>query len=84
MGDGPGSSEPHARCVAPGRGLAGGLLAALLGSRVLSRSLYGVSAHDPLAIGAAAFVMLSSAMLAVIGPARRASRADPVSILRRL
>jgi ABC-type lipoprotein release transport system permease subunit len=44
--------------------------------------LFGVSAHDPLAFGVSAVVLVATALAASYLPARRASRADPWSTLR--
>jgi predicted permease len=59
-----------------------GLAAALLVSRGLSRFLFGVSALDALTFGAGVIVLLLTGALAAYVPARRASRADPVTALR--
>ncbi|MDE3154198.1 MAG: ABC transporter permease [Acidobacteriota bacterium] len=61
--------------------LAGGVLAA--GAvRGLASLMYGVSLADPMAWGAAAFVLLVVAALANFVPARRAARIDPATALR--
>ena len=65
-------------------GLAGGVFAALLGSRVFARTLYGVGSADPIAFGAAVLVLLTAAVTAVIVPTRRAAAVDPASVLRQL
>jgi len=70
------------RPVALGLGL--GVLGAIASTRVVSAVLYGVSPSDPFAFGGAVAVLLLAATVAVIGPARRASRHDPAVILRRL
>jgi ABC-type lipoprotein release transport system permease subunit len=49
---------------------------------VLAIVLFGLSPRDPLAIGAASIVLLASALVANIIPARRAAAADPTSALR--
>ena len=59
----------------------GGATASLLGS-YLQSFLFGVSAHDPLAFGVSAVVLVATALAASYLPARRASRADPWSTLR--
>ncbi len=59
-----------------------GLAAGLLVSRGLSRLLFGVSALDPLTLAAGALVLLLTGAVAAYVPARRASRADPVTALR--
>ncbi len=65
-----------------GAGLAIGVLtAALLGSLV-SGSLYGVAAFDPLSAGLASATILAAAFLAGWLPARRASHVDPMVALR--
>jgi predicted permease len=56
-------------------------LASLLG-RALSRFLYGVSASDPVSLGAASLVLLLVAFVACYLPARSASRVDPLVALR--
>jgi predicted permease len=63
-------------------GLAIGLVAAVLGAQVLTGMLYGVSPRDPIALAAAAAVLLATATLAAALPCRRAARADPASTLR--
>ena len=65
-------------------GLGVGIAAAMAGSRVFSGVLYGVSAADPLAFGAAIALLLGTATLAVIVPTRRAASVDPASTLRQL
>jgi len=65
-----------------GMGSAIGILAALLTTRLLSSLLYGVGAHDPMALAAAVLALLLVGSLAALVPARRASRTDPVSVLR--
>jgi predicted permease len=63
-------------------GLAIGLLGALLAGRFLAGMLYGVSAHDPIALAAATGVLLAAAGLAVYLPTRRAAAVDPAIVLR--
>jgi predicted permease len=60
-----------------------GVLAALASSRFTQTLLFEVSAIDPLALAGAAAVLLAVAAIAAWIPARRASRLDPVSALRR-
>ncbi|HET7583849.1 MAG TPA: ABC transporter permease [Gemmatimonadaceae bacterium] len=69
-----------ARIVAAGVviGIAGGVAA----TRLLGAMLYDVSPLDVTAWGAAILVMLVAAAVAVITPARRASRVDPVIAMR--
>ncbi len=63
-------------------GLILGFPAALLGARLISTQLFGLSATDPLTIAGAAIVLSVVAMLAGYLPARRASRVNPLSALR--
>jgi predicted permease len=63
-------------------GLAAGLGAALLGTRVLTGALLGISPYDPLAIIPAVLVLAVTALAAVTIPALRAARTDPASVLR--
>jgi putative ABC transport system permease protein len=64
----------------------GGLLLGLAGAYAVGRTmksvLYGISAIDPLAIGAVAAILVVSAALACYLPARRATRVDPLVALR--
>jgi putative ABC transport system permease protein len=59
-----------------------GFVASLLVGRLLSRMLYGVSASDPVSVGAAVIVLLAIALAACYMPARWASRVDPLVALR--
>jgi putative ABC transport system permease protein len=63
-------------------GLALGLAGALVLTRFLSTLLFGVSAHDPLTFAAISFVLVLTAALACLLPARRASAVDPMTALR--
>jgi putative ABC transport system permease protein len=60
--------------------VAGGLLA-LVASRVAAAALYGVSPRDPVAFGLAAAVLALIGVIAVAGPALRASRVKPARAL---
>ena len=59
-----------------------GLGAALALSRVVSSLIYGVRATDPLTFAAVALLLLLVGILATIIPAFRATRIEPVRILR--
>jgi putative ABC transport system permease protein len=63
-------------------GLLFGLVGAYFVGRTMKSVLYGVSAIDPVAVGAVAVVLLLAAMLACYLPARRATRVDPLVALR--
>jgi len=63
-------------------GLAGGLAGAALLAKVMSHQFYGVQPLDPLAYGAVLLLLILAAVAASAGPARRATRLDPVAALR--
>ena len=63
-------------------GLVLGVPAALLGARLISTQLFGLSPTDPLTLVGAAVVLTIVALLAGYLPARRASRVNPLSALR--
>jgi putative ABC transport system permease protein len=63
-------------------GVAIGVVGALALGRSLSSLLFEVSATDPLTFAAIALLMVSVAALASAVPARRATRADPIAVLR--
>jgi predicted permease len=63
-------------------GLALGLVAAMAGRAVLSSSLYGVSAGDPITWIGVAVVLLGVVSAACLIPAVRATRVDPVVTMR--
>jgi putative ABC transport system permease protein len=87
MALGAGSREVLAMVLREGMLLAAaGLVLGLGGTYFVGRAmksiLYGVSAVDPVAIGAVAIVLLLSAALACYLPARRATRVDAMVALR--
>lgn len=59
-----------------------GVVLGLALSRLLGSLLYGVSATDPVAIGATSLIALGVAGLACCVPAMRATRVDPMAALR--
>jgi putative ABC transport system permease protein len=65
-----------------GIGLAIGLVAAWLATRAMKNLLYGVAAADPLTFAAVAALLGIIALIACWAPARRASRVDPITVLR--
>ncbi|MFW6078571.1 MAG: ABC transporter permease, partial [Gemmatimonadota bacterium] len=63
-------------------GIAAGLLLGLGATRLLSSMLYEISPTDPATVGGAAVVLAAVSLLAGYLPARRASRTDPMVVLR--
>src|SRR5262245_54844509 len=66
--------------IAAGAVLGGAL--AWAGTRAIKAPLYGVSSHDPLSWIAALGVLCVALLLAVLRPATRAARVDPMEALR--
>ena len=65
-----------------GVGVAIGLAAALIGLRMLSAFLYGISPHDAFTFIAVPIVIVAVAAVACLVPARRAAKVDPLIALR--
>jgi predicted permease len=63
-------------------GIVLGTAGAILLGRAAQSLLFGVAAWDPLALAAAAVVLVAVTLGAAYIPARRASRVDPMSVLR--
>ena len=63
-------------------GIALGAIGALLAARLLEKLVYGVKATDPLTLGLVAAALLAVSIAASLIPAWRASRLDPVTVLR--
>jgi len=63
-------------------GLAAGLAAAWPLAQTLQAFLFQVQPHDAIVYAGAALVLLAAGLVAAFGPARRASRVDPVIALR--
>jgi ABC-type lipoprotein release transport system permease subunit len=68
--------------VVLGLGLASGLIASAILTRVIASQLFGVGAADPLTFVLVPVLLLLVAAVATIGPARRAARQDPLQVLR--
>jgi putative ABC transport system permease protein len=63
-------------------GIAGGVVIALLASRVLVTLLFGISATDATTYAVVAAALVALALAATWLPARSASRVDPAALLR--
>lgn len=63
-------------------GVAVGIAAALVATRLISTLLYGVSPTDPATFIVVAALLISVALAACYIPARRATRVDPIAALR--
>jgi predicted permease len=68
--------------VVVGAGLLAGLPLAMLGMRLMSAQVYGLSPHDPLTVALAVLIIGAVTIAAGLVPARRASRIDPMTALR--
>jgi putative ABC transport system permease protein len=65
-----------------GVGLAVGTVGVVEAARLLRTQLFGVPQFDPIAIGLAVLTLLVCAGIALLVPLRRASRVDPITVLR--
>jgi putative ABC transport system permease protein len=63
-------------------GLLTGIVASLGLTRLIRGLLFDVEPTDPRAYAVAGFILLAVAAIAALLPARRASRVDPVTVLR--
>jgi putative ABC transport system permease protein len=63
-------------------GIALGIGGALSLTRLMDSMLFGVTASDPLTLSAVAAILLVIALAACYLPARRATRVDPLVVLR--
>jgi putative ABC transport system permease protein len=64
-------------------GIAAGLIAAFLLTRVLANLLYGIPATDLTTFGGTTLLLIVVALLACCLPARRATSVNPVEVLQR-
>ena len=69
-------------CVLAAVGLAISVPIALGTSRLVESFLFDMKPNDPRALALAVAILLSAALVAGYGPARRASRIDPMIALR--
>jgi putative ABC transport system permease protein len=65
-----------------GAGVVVGLAATFMLSSLLSSLLFGIAPHDPTTIGSVAALLLGVTLIACYLPASRATRVDPVIVLR--
>jgi ABC-type antimicrobial peptide transport system permease subunit len=63
-------------------GLGFGLPLAIALGAVMTATLFGVVRPDPIALGGVLLLLVGAAALALIAPAWRASRLDPIAALR--
>jgi predicted permease len=63
-------------------GVAIGVVASIAAGKVLEKVVYGVSPSDPLTLAAVAGALTLVALIATLVPAYRASRVDPLIVLR--
>jgi ABC-type lipoprotein release transport system permease subunit len=64
-------------------GAAAGVLLSIAGTRVLESFLYDVEPNDPFTLGIIVTGVTGMAIVASLVPSLRASRVDPVEVLRR-
>jgi ABC-type antimicrobial peptide transport system permease subunit len=63
-------------------GIVGGLIGALLLTRLMGSLLFGVTATDTVTFSAVVLILAAVAFSATVIPARRATRVDPMAALR--
>lgn len=63
-------------------GVAAGLILSFIATRILSGLLYGITATDPVTLIQASVLLVGTALLACLIPARQATRSDPLTALR--
>jgi ABC-type antimicrobial peptide transport system permease subunit len=65
-----------------GIGVVGGLIAALILTRLMASLLFGVTSTDPVTYLGVSVLLAAVAIIATYIPARRATQVDPIKILR--
>ena len=63
-------------------GLVAGAVGTVFVSRSIGELLYSVRPFDPIALGSAAVMLCLCATAALLVPVRRATKADPIAVLR--
>jgi predicted permease len=63
-------------------GMAIGLVASIIGARLLARQVWNVSPFDPVAFAVVSVVLLAAGLQACVWPALRAGKIDPIIALR--
>ncbi|CAA9369921.1 MAG: hypothetical protein AVDCRST_MAG89-4500 [uncultured Gemmatimonadetes bacterium] len=63
-------------------GLAGGAVGVVVVTRLVGDLLYGVAPFDPVTLGVTVATLLTCAAVALLAPVRRATRVDPITVLR--
>ncbi|HEY2290293.1 MAG TPA: permease prefix domain 1-containing protein [Thermoanaerobaculia bacterium] len=63
-------------------GLAAGAVGVVVVARLLRNLLFGVPPFDPVALGASLLTLLACASVALLVPVRRATRVDPITVIR--
>ena len=65
-----------------GIGVAAGGIVAWLASRVMSGLVYGIDVRDPGTFALSPLLLIAAAIAATLIPARRATRVQPVEVMR--
>jgi putative ABC transport system permease protein len=63
-------------------GLALGLIGAVASTRLLRDMLFGIKPFDPLTFAAMTLLLVCISLVACFLPARRATKVDPMNVLR--